>query len=582
MVAMKILKAYKTELDPNNVQRTLLAKHAGAARFTWNWALNRRIEEYKLTGKSSNAIEQHRQLNSLKPTDFPWMYEVSKCAPQEALRDLDKAFRNFFAKRAKHPRFKSKKRGLGGFRLTGSITIEADRIKLPRIGWLRLKEPGYLPTDAKINSVTIKERAGRWFVSVQVEEQIAVSENQGPAIGLDLGLKSFVVGSDGSSLEAPKPLLHSLRRLQRLSRQHSRKQKGSMNRRKSAKRLAKLHYRIGCQRADFLHKLSSHLTNPNSRALMSLCQMQTQKNGVRLCGSFGRDGLMLDSASVKENGQSFQAKRDALFAPRTIDDTPSNKPTNAVKLASASSGVEGQHYQEVDAANSAKEKGVSDGEGSNSQPLTPTVVPDVFAAERLSQTSSASTISTVVASSTEKKSATVCTIGSEGTSGLQGSKSSAGIATTASISATASVRTSGNDATSELAKTKSVIVVEDLNVGGMLKNRCLARAISDAGWSEFVRQLEYKAAWNGGSVVKAGRFYPSTKTCSACGMVKDLMPLSERTYCCDGCGLVIDRDVNAARNLLSLSSASSARLQACGDSPLGGSAKQEPSVMNNE
>jgi putative transposase len=304
---------------------------------------------------------------------------------------LDKAFRNFFAKRSRHPRFKSKKRGLGGFRLTGSITIEAGRIRLPRIGWLRLKESGYLPTDAKINSVTVKERAGRWFVSVQVEEKITVAENQGLAIGLDLGLKSFVVGSDGSSLEAPKPLLRSLGRLQRLSRRHSRKQKGSINRRKSANRLAKLHCQISCQRADFIHK-----------------------------------------------------------------------------------------------------------------------------------------------------------------------------------------------ATSDLAKTKSVIVVEDLNVGGMLKNHCVARSVSDAGWSEFVRQLEYKAAWNGGKVIKAGRFYPSTKTCSACGIVKDKMPLSERTYSCDGCGLVIDRDVNAARNLLSLSSASSARFKACGDSLLGGSAKQEPNVMNNE
>jgi putative transposase len=137
-------------------------------------------------------------------------------------------------------------------------------------------------------------------------------------------------------------------------------------------------------------------------------------------------------------------------------------------------------------------------------------------------------------------------------------------------------------ATSDLTTTNSTIVVEDLNVGGMLKNHCLARSISDAGWSEFVRQLEYKASWNGGSVVKAGRFYPSTKTCSACGMVKDEMSLSERTYHCDGCGLVLDRDVNAARKLLSLSSASSARFQACGDSPLGGSVKQEPSVMNNE
>jgi putative transposase len=388
---MLIFKYYRTELDPNNVQKTLLSKHAGVARFTWNWALNRRIEEYKLTGTSSNAIEQHRQLNSFKPIDFPWMYEVSKCAPQEALRDLDKAFRNFFAKRARHPRFKSKKRGLGGFRLTGSITIEAGRIKLPRIGWLRLKESGYLPTDAKINSVTVKERAGRWFVSVQVEEQVAVSENQGPAIGLDLGLKSFVVGSDGSLLEAPKPLRRSLRRLQRLSRRHSRKQKGSMNRRKLAERLTKLHYRISCQRADFLHK-----------------------------------------------------------------------------------------------------------------------------------------------------------------------------------------------STTMLATTNSIIVVENLNVAGMLKNHRLARSISDASWSEFVRQLEYKVVWNGGKVIKAGRFYPSTKTCSACGMVKDEMPLSERTYRCGGCGLVIDRDVNAARNLLSLSTGSSPGFEACGDLLLGGSMKQEPSIMNNE
>ena len=363
---MIINKAYRTELDPNDVQTTLLRKHAGVARAAWNWALNRRIEEYKLTGKSSNAIAQHRQLNAIKPTDFPWMYEVSKCAPQEALRDLDKAFRNFFAKRAKHPRFKSKKRGLGGFRFSYGAVVDDKRIKLPRLGWLRLKETGYLPADAKINSATVKERAGRWFVSIQVEEQIAVSENQGPAIGLDLGLKSFVVGSDESSLEAPKPLLRSLRRLQRLSRRHSRKQKGSMNRRKSVNRLAKLHYRISCQRADFLHK-----------------------------------------------------------------------------------------------------------------------------------------------------------------------------------------------ATSDLTKTKSVIVVEDLNVRGMMKNHCLARSISDAGWSEFVRQLEYKAVWNGSRVIKAGRFYPSTKTCSSCGMVKDAMPLSERTYCCDGCGLVIDRDVNAAMNLLSLSTGSS-------------------------
>lgn len=96
MEILKILRAYKTELDPNNVQRTALLKHAGAARFSWNWGLAKRKQEYEETGKSSNAIEQHRQLNALKKTDFPWLYEVSKAAPQEALRDLDKAYQNFF------------------------------------------------------------------------------------------------------------------------------------------------------------------------------------------------------------------------------------------------------------------------------------------------------------------------------------------------------------------------------------------------------------------------------------------------------------------------------------------------------
>jgi|SRR5450756_854838 len=141
----KVKKAYKTELKPGKTQKALLANHAGAARFAFNWGLAKRIEEYKKTGGSSNAIEQHRQLNSLKKTEYPWMYEVSKCAPQEALRDLDRAFSNFFRwvkakKEGKHngkvgfPRLKSRRQGLGSFRLTGAIHIEEKRVKLPPPG----------------------------------------------------------------------------------------------------------------------------------------------------------------------------------------------------------------------------------------------------------------------------------------------------------------------------------------------------------------------------------------------------------------------------------------------------------------
>jgi len=163
--------AYKTELAPNNIQRTHLLKSAGTARFAYNWGLARWKEEYERTGKSSNAIRLHRQLNALKRTDFPWMYEVSKCAPQEALRDLEDAFQRFFKGQARYRRFKSKKNGVGSFTLTGAVKVGADRIQLPRLGIIRLKERNYLPADHHILSVTVSEHAGRWFVSVLVSEE---------------------------------------------------------------------------------------------------------------------------------------------------------------------------------------------------------------------------------------------------------------------------------------------------------------------------------------------------------------------------------------------------------------------------
>jgi putative transposase len=107
-------------------------------------------------------------------------------------------------------------------------------------------------------------------------------------------------------------------------------------------------------------------------------------------------------------------------------------------------------------------------------------------------------------------------------------------------------------------------VIEDLNVAGMTRNRRLARAISDRGFGRARRMLEYKTGWNGGRVVLAGRFYPSSKTCSACRTVKATLSLAERTFRCGSCGLVLDRDVNAARNLLHLAVSGTERRNACG------------------
>jgi len=172
---MKVLRAYKTELDLNNVQMTACARHAGAARYAFNWGLARKKEAFANGEKTPSAIDLHRELNVLKKTELPWMYEVSKCAPQESLRDLDKAFTNFFRRAQEKkagkkdsvgfPRFKSKKNGLGSFRLTGAIHVFDKLIQLPRLGKLRLKERGYLPvSDAHILSATVSEKAGRWFV----------------------------------------------------------------------------------------------------------------------------------------------------------------------------------------------------------------------------------------------------------------------------------------------------------------------------------------------------------------------------------------------------------------------------------
>ena len=137
-----------------------------------------------------------------------------------------------------------------------------------------------------------------------------------------------------------------------------------------------------------------------------------------------------------------------------------------------------------------------------------------------------------------------------------------------------------------LARTKPTIVVETLGPENMLKNHPLASSLSDASFGKFVRQLEYKCRWSGSRLVKAGPFYPSTKRCSKCGHVKEKMPLSQRTYSCDVCGLVLDRDMNAARNLASVAASSAETENACGETRfIAGNGRcvsrnQEPSIID--
>lgn len=264
-----IVRGYKTELSLNTTQKTACLQHAGAARWAYNWGLGRKKEIYEQTGKSIGAMELHKELNGLKQTTIPWMYTVSKAAPQEALRDLDRACKNFLrtVKQAKgrkwgYPRFKSKKNGINSFRLTGAIHVFEDAIHLPRLGTLRLKEHGYLPVNAHILSATVSHQAGRWYVSVHVSEEHPepISATNAP-IGIDLGVKMLATISDGRTIAGPKAYKRHLKHLRLANKRLHRRKKGSQNRKKAAKQVARIHARVAHIRQDALHQATTHLTH---------------------------------------------------------------------------------------------------------------------------------------------------------------------------------------------------------------------------------------------------------------------------------------------------------------------------------
>jgi putative transposase len=222
-------------------------------------------------------MKQHKLLNSLKSTQFPWMYEVSKCAPQEALRDLHRAFQNYYRGRKRgqrigFPRFKRK--GVrDSFRLTGTIRFEDRKIQLPRIGKVRLKEKRDVYCTGHILSATVRRRADHWFVSVTVEEEIPDTEPiHGLAVGVDLGVKILATLSDGTLFVNPRALGRRLRRLKQFHRRLSKKKKGSKNREKAKMRLARMYLRVFNIRQDTLHKLTTRLAKSHSRVVIEdLC-----------------------------------------------------------------------------------------------------------------------------------------------------------------------------------------------------------------------------------------------------------------------------------------------------------------------
>lgn len=260
-----MLMAHKIALDPNNVQATHLARAAGTARFAYNWGLAEWQRQYAARQADPglpqpSQLSLRRQLNAIKRERFPWMLEVTKCAPQMAIIQLGQAFENFFARRARYPQFR-RKGTHDRFSLTNDqFRVEGKRIHIPKLGWVRMREA--LRLTGRIVSATISRHAGRWYASLTVDTpdvSLPPAENQG-AVGIDLGVSALATLSNGEVVTGPKALRGLLGRLRQLSRALSRKLKGSRNRNKARRRLAKLHARIGNLRREGLHQLTTSIT----------------------------------------------------------------------------------------------------------------------------------------------------------------------------------------------------------------------------------------------------------------------------------------------------------------------------------
>lgn len=259
---MIIRRAYKTELDPNNEQASFFRRCAGVSRYVFNWGLAENKRRHEAGEKtSSNAMK--KAFNANKREVCPFVVEVPYAVTEAAFRNLDAAFQRFFNKKiaAGYPKFKSKKNSKQSFAVRGT-KVDIDRVRLQGAGWVRLKERGYLPVDGDYAVyAVVSSEAGRWFISVQVEEEIPdPAPPMSEAIGVDVGLKRLAVCSNGKVFDNIKPLVSAERKLARLNRELSRRKKGSKNREKTRVKLARAHAKVAHVRKHVLHNISYYLT----------------------------------------------------------------------------------------------------------------------------------------------------------------------------------------------------------------------------------------------------------------------------------------------------------------------------------
>ena len=285
-------KAKRYRLCPTPEQALRLGQWIGAVRFTYNLALEQRRDWWR-PGRRFNFASQCREVTALR-AEVEWLKDVHVHALQQAVRDVEQSYKNWWAGRAKAPT--PRKRGINDSMRFGDpqtlqvrrLTKNLGEVRIPKLGWVRLRWDGELPGNAR--SLTISCKAGCWFASIACEKEVETpTASNLPAVGIDRGIAVFAAFSDGTLISPANHGKKALRALARAQKNLARKKKGSANRRKAVMKVARLHLRVKDARKDFLHKLTTTIAKNHGTVVIENLQVGNMTRSA--AGSIEEPGI---------------------------------------------------------------------------------------------------------------------------------------------------------------------------------------------------------------------------------------------------------------------------------------------------
>lgn len=283
------MQTYKFRLYPNREQKVLLCKTFGCARFIYNQILNVRINNYEA---KKNGLETSNRLTPAKFKDeFTWLKEVDSLALANAQLHVQRAYKNMFESNFGKPKFKSKnaRQAYTTNNQKGSVRLEGNKIKLPKIGYVKVKLHREILGNIKSCTISMN-KSGKYYISILTDYEFMHKEKNKNAIGIDLGIKEFATLSNGEKINNPNLYKNNEKKIKKLQRTLSRRVKGSKNRNKAKIILAKLHEKIANRRNDFLQKLSTKLINENQVICLEDLQVSNMVKNHKLAKSIQDSG----------------------------------------------------------------------------------------------------------------------------------------------------------------------------------------------------------------------------------------------------------------------------------------------------